>query len=173
MKLRLGFVSNSSSASYTVTVNKSYDEVIDFFMADTPISWRIDEILHDYEERLAGIEASLENTRSKSEDSLFAGSIEWLEESKQEIRGKYKRLKDIIELGPKHTWTQEDRRIVVTDYLSYRGVSIKAEYDNTIVEGGTGMHNSYLDTPVYLQALVLHFAFEDPSAIICKSDLDH
>lgn len=173
MKLRLGFVSNSSSASYTVTVNKPYDEVINFFMAETPLSWRLDDILYDYEERLTGIEASIENAKSKSEDSLFADSIEWLEESKLDVRGKCKRLKDIMELGPRHTWSQEDRRIVVTDYLSYKGVSIKAEFDNTVVEGGTSMHNSYLDMPVYLQALVLHFAFEDPSAIICKPDLDH
>jgi hypothetical protein len=154
-------------------VNKTYDEVIDFFMADTPISWRLNDILYDYEERIKGLEKSIENAKSKSEDSLFSSSIEWLEESIQDVRGKAVRLKDIMDQGPRHTWTQAERRAVVTAYLAYRGVSIKAEYENTVVSGGTSMHNSYLDMPTYIQALVLHFSFEDPSSIICKADLDH
>jgi len=174
MKTRQGFVSNSSSASYIVNMKMSYDDLINFYINETSISWRTTDILDEYKEHIDSLDTSINNAKSKSESSLFIHSIEWLEKERQKINGKYVRLKSILKNNKFYTTINtEDKRIIVTDYLEYHNISLTGDNLCSKIQGRVIMHNSFEDIPHYITALVTHFAFNNPEVMICEYKDNH
>lgn len=162
MKIRSGFVSNSSSASYIVTISKSLEDVIDdmhthfYLVSDEVDKYKIDK--RNYEEILERI--------NKNEKDIWY--------SKQEIEG-YLELIDIIIDSKENIYKQDyDVNKYIETLMEYHRIEIEKFGDITTFTFNTSMHNDY-DTSMnrIIKEIVLYYTFEKPGFLNCKIEHTH
>lgn len=87
MKLRLGFVSNSSSASFVLHTKFSKDEIIEILCKELPKLFNKDEVLKDLEGEIKRHRVSIkENLKSKESEKSGGLYDLWIGQSKSAIK---------------------------------------------------------------------------------------
>lgn len=122
MKIRHGFVSNSSSASFIIIIEKPVKEVISLWEKNCePLSFLEEEFKKSVEEKLLHIE------KLKTEKGISYFSEE---EAK---------LKSIL------TYLQNKEVSIIPLVADYSGILIEGVENKTILKKELAMFNSYLD----------------------------
>ena len=163
MKIRQGFVSNSSSASYYIKINEPWEafvaKAIDkcwypFFEVNT-LSERIDELVVTRTSSIELAEQSEEHWLRSTLNEARA-QLEWLKEEK-------KFLDELNQLR-RYTYTQRER--IVKLALEVYGIKYSDEEDHVDVSYFTAMHNDYFESmPEPLIELILYYVFEERNKI--------
>jgi len=169
MKIRQGFVSNSSSASYYVTLNQNIDEALNTIQENCWYPY-LDEdaLLEILEKYIKDTESRLEDIDKKSERFLILDTKPELESRLK----KYQSMKQTI-IDKASGKPIEDHAIakmgLELDYILIKDINgIKTE-----LEAGTSMHNSYDEgMSDFLKDIVLYYSFERPELISLKIEHD-
>jgi hypothetical protein len=164
MKERLGFVSNSSSASYYVIINQGINDVLTTIAEEC---WypnlANDNLLSRLNKFIESTEARLKDIENKRESFL-------LFDSKPELESRladYKSMKQIV-LNKIYGKDVDESEIVKIGFkLGY--ITVKdINGIRTELEASTSMHNSYADMPDLLQEIVFYYSSEHPELISFK-----
>ena len=159
MKIRKGFVSNSSSASFVVKVDKSIDEFLDELYNEFEwTNFRVDRFKIVVEADIKRNEGYIEDFKKDMKNDkwqhLTKSSIEQCE-----LQNKGLRL--LLEGLPKLS-----KRNLVTTILNHNHVSIGASRNGKCeLSGWTVMYNSASDAPEFLHMIVFYLALTYP----CKN----
>ena len=166
MKIRLGFVSNSSSASYYVKIQGiSLEDFLGTLLGE--YSWkyfskrdldeRLEERINLEEEYLA------ENTKLKKKTPLpeffttqRKNHLEELKTKRQVLNNLNENTIDLIKFGLEDyniTYSEGEDGVTLTDW--------------------TSMHNDYNDMNNLLKEITLYFLFETTHKIIAKMEHDY
>lgn len=167
MKIRLGFVSNSSSASYYVTLRETPQDALltitaqcswPYFQEGIVLS-KLDEWIKSYENRLEYID--------KTRETFLIGSKESIELTLKVLQDKRKRIKYIFEQRRKD-WTILPQELL--DYiLELNYITVEYKDDRVLLSATTAMHNNYIEgMPDLLKDIVLYYSFEEPERITLK-----
>jgi len=170
MKIRAGFVSNSSSASYTVVLNETIESFLEVIMNDCQDSYMwTDYATKQIKNDLKFIDRKLK-IASQYTGRPFFDSIKCLEKRRKDLQKKLKIVQDI------RTKTREERRCPNASE-SRQLFDITSELSNVELEdrgsmvkltSKTSMHNSYDDMPDLLREIVLFYTFERPRQIVAS-----
>ena len=151
MIIRKGFVSNSSSASYIITINNITKQKL-FDICRSDLWYELDNLKGMIEEHL----------KTCVDDVDDNGVVrEWCLDRIKELNDYIQRLNDTVD---------GDQKIEV--YLDYRGISLKEEAASVILETFTSMHNSYNEgMGDLLKEMCFLFMFEYPEyRMTCKRE---
>lgn len=163
MKIRLGFISNSSSASYIINLKGNKDDIIENIVSCLRIldyngllEKRIQDSLKIERESLKRIETTGERFLGETLESIRA-NIKVLESDLTKVSDTALTKAETIDLvfrnfGIKYNWTLNGLR------FSYY----------------TAIHSSYMEgMPDFLKEIVLLYKFEHPELIRCKFKSDN
>lgn len=167
MKIRLGFVSNSSSASYYIRLigskenrNKAIFNAIDYLDWDGELKERI-------KDNIKYTKASIARLEQKTDKFLF--------ETKEELEDRLEDLeKDLRYLEQDRNYERKDyvERLIEIS-LRWYGIGIKVYENETRLESFTTMHNNYTEgTPRIFQELILKNAFEPSTDLKIEQRVD-
>jgi hypothetical protein len=156
MKCRNGFVSNSSSASFILTISESLSDIVNKLYE---IAWYIEkdtllnQIIKDQEEHstsCASIIASADNSLSKSEfgNDLIKIYTNQTKEYLDITEKRILRLKDVEE-------TNKEELLKI--WLEHNDISLIGSEIHTTFEGKTSMLNTMDDMPQILKELALYY----------------
>ena len=153
MKIRIGFVSNSSSSSYIVEIkgineqdflNKLYHEY----------SWKYFMKSKIEEDLLKCIEEDKSAKTNLKLDKIFQDlHARWLRQSEND----FNQLKEIN--------TNEE---LVRFVLEHNRITIKSDEDEIELFASTSMHNDFHDMPQLLREIILFFMFDTLHKIKCR-----
>lgn len=162
MKIRSGFVSNSSSASYIVTLKYEEDMALSIIREAMVLTDNIKQYYEDLITRYKNnVDASLDG------DSFFAGMNRRCKDLIKELESKV----EFINRHP-HPNAEEQKQITI-DYITSLGIVYKYEGEELELSYFTSMHNDYLSgMPSLLAEIILVVLFNDKSKIKVKIDED-
>lgn len=148
MKIRMGFVSNSSSASYIIEVGGlTFDELL--HMLDQEYSWKY----FDYDKIKSEIDNKYYKTLNLSKHGQFHGLKEdWIREATEEKE----RFDKINNEGEE----------LVRFVLSFRGISVEELPNKLRLTAFTFMHNDYDDMPDLLREIIMFILMETKYPIL-------
>lgn len=150
MKIRTGFVSNSSSASFIVKFHLDKETFLSCLSEEF---WNATK-----EDQLQRLQQTLDKLKSDEKNGeLFSSHF------KNEIERTEASIKTLSTL----TTNNE----IVYHYLSdLHGIDIREGFNNwTEVEAWTSMLNDYSEMPDVLKQIILYFTFEHPEIeLICR-----
>jgi len=145
MKLRNGFVSNSSSASYVVVIGKSKEDFLNDMIDGLEYGpFYISNVIHT-------VESQLENLLKVKDDKFFQHSIK----NTKSLLTKLKKLKNACNPETVETLLKKYYRVDVND--------LKTKIRLT---GFTSMHNSFSDVPDVLKDIITYYTFTSPQVIL-------
>lgn len=170
MKTRLGFVSNSSSASYYITLKEPRKEALSTIL--TECSW-------PYFQRNTILEQINKNIKSLTERLEYMERVKesWLIESKEYIEQKLKEFEDMkLQVEEIFRKKDEEWNSVAKDndlldiVLKLNYIKIDHETEHEIeLSANTVIHNNYVESMSdLLKDIVLYYTFEKPSKISLK-----
>ena len=156
MKIRNGFVSNSSSASYIVKINgSSFEDLCARLLCE--YSW--------CEFNLVAVLGKISNRITEASERLQTGEIKpFYDKLIEDLEALLKEAKDI----------DEDNGVEVVDFiLKYNGIEYQEDSNEITLFDCTSMHNSY-DEGVsdLLQEIIMFILFETDYKIKCEIDKD-
>ena len=159
MKIRQGFGSNSSSASYQICVNMSKENLLLYIISNSDIYSR-DEIITYYNQRLEQLKTWIDTLGTKHD--LKNCINEW-----SKLRVKLEdELKDVkVYFG---TSNENDYKILER-FLKLEGINIEEDkiLKRTKLKSSTAMHNDYVSSMNRLfMEICLHILFEKGKYII-------
>jgi len=167
MKIRNGFVSNSSSASFIVTVKMDKHQL--FHVLSKELGWSylskaafrgiVSVALEKHKEYLRKEKKELKNKKLK-EILPFDNFWEDTVKSETELLDKIDKYK----INDYKYDGEEDYINFVQDVLSYHHIFLKPLFKTEDVwefSSWTSMFNSYDDIPTLLKEIILMFAFEN------------
>ena len=167
MKIRLGFVSNSSSASYYVTLRDSWDRVSLAikenchwpYFEENDIMLKINDATKIIQERLSYL--------SNHTDSWLCGSKEQLELRIKKLEDTKSRIIDITNTTEKALSLQKELVEIILKLNNIELSEVHSDY--VVLFSDTVMHNSYEQgMPELLKEIVLFYSFENPGLIRLK-----
>jgi len=173
MKIRSGFVSNSSSASYVVKFNMNTEEFIhEIYHALGFDYFDINFLYTDLKERIEQYEEGLEAERKDKNGKFHFRNKKHLNEMKSQL----KHLETISSINSIDTSGNEEGNFVVELVPAIKwilgnmyNINVTEEFDNVVLNAWTVMHNSCNDIPQIIKDIVIHFSFERPEIRkICK-----
>ncbi len=149
MRFRQGFVSNSSSSNYIITIPMTLNKFAKLMLAE--YQWCYFDkngFGKEIDERIEGLE--------KDDSKMFPGLYEdWLKQA-QETKKRYIEAK----AGTDKEW--------VDFVLHYHGIICVEQEDKTIqLMGSSTCHNNFQDMPELLSEIALYFTFDTKTPIIC------
>lgn len=154
MKIRNGFVSNSSSASYCLRIPLPLDEILDELY--TEYNWNIfnkEKRKNETIKNLTDGKKYVEEFRDKKNAFFFSGVKDRIEEDK-------KFLEEIDNLSSKD---------FAKKVLERKGIIIEQDKDITELRCWTAMHNSYLEgVSDIFKEIMMYFLFERKLQIQCS-----
>ena len=159
MKIRSGFVSNSSSASYSVTiVGVEWESLVNVLLQE--YGWDLlnaGSTLRDLRERLTELEQ--EDVEMSEGISVILSEMneQWMTNLQNQI----------LSLE-----NAEDQYDLVERILNINGVTVFKTDDQISFTGVSTCHNDYRDMPLLLQQIVLCISFETPCRVICEVSHD-
>lgn len=157
MKIRKGFVSNSSSASYYVTIKDTRSAVFHELKRECHWPWFDNE-------RLANHIRTYINARERTLLRLEQGQELFLLETKEEVREDIKRAEKELEMIDINSIKISDDHVRIA--LKYNHIELKELEDRTLLEHTTIMHNNYVEGMAdMLKDIVLYYSFEQPHKI--------
>jgi len=161
MKIRTGFVSNSSSSSYIVTIkNTSMDEFRRFMMEGV---YSIDDLDMPYlrekiEEELRGIREC-----ERAHSCLYLSNFR-----------KDRLIKILDKINQLCVSEDKSEYSPVDIALEYSEINIKEEDGNIVLEDYTSMHNNFVEgMNKLMQEIVLSYSFDTDKVIECKRESDN
>lgn len=160
MKIRSGFVSNSSSASYMVTISESFNSIADKYFSD--IAMLLNKDIKSYKRDKKHYEDIIEKLNQGDKTIWY---------NKEHCEECIKLLEVIIEFL-KHQFDTDhiiDKENVLENILQYHSIDIIKKSSFTQFKYLTSMHNDYgssMDN--LLKEIILIYTFENPSNIICN-----
>ena len=165
MKLRLGFVSNSSSASYTITINKDIRTFLKTVMIECWYPYLTTTHLHNILVYQIDKYTSIIEQRKNNESIAWNSTI-------YELKLKtYKTYLEFISKFKKEplfdqTVSEEDKLMLVSIALELSNVQVKEESDKTIITKETSMHNNFSENlSDFIKEIVLVYSFIFPEDI--------
>ncbi len=173
MKIRLGFVSNSSSVSYYITIKGPLNEVLNQIHENSHWPWLMPEaIIKLIDKNLKYLNDRLSDIEEKKESFLLIDSKPDLE---KKIENLHKDKAKIEEIKQKRkddkSWnygTEDLTKIALK--LNYIQID-ESKPDETVLSSTTMMHNNYIEgMPDLLKDITLYYSFENPSAISLRVD---
>ena len=192
MKIRNGFVSNSSSASFIVTVKMDKHQLCGILYKE--LGWNyinkptfIGTLKNNLEEH----KEIIENNKKEIEEELLKrkenplgekewDKVHWAKQSSEMWEEVVKREEDLLvkiekyKIGDYKYDGEEDFINYLIDALSYHHVTLKPLFKTEDVWEFTSwisMFNSYDDIPILLKEIILMFAFENHE-VRCKMEGD-
>ena len=173
MKIRNGFVSNSSSSSYMVDIDVGFDQFAKTVLAE--YSWSffsLKEIRKFYEERLRWADRErmslCEDLKTATEHKeFFQRSVERIN---NKIEGFQGMLSKLVE-GNDYVGSPE----MITEYLWKKGIMIGEKYDGkkTSFICSTSMHNDFMEgLPDIAKEIILYYMFDTDIQVKCLRDGD-
>lgn len=155
MKTRKCFVSNSSSASYIITIYQSESVFCEFLKPE--LWWTCK---NTFRKKLEEELAELNNRRSNV-------GIE------NDTRNDAKTLEKMIvrthEFMSRLAGAKSDMEALIV-YFEHSGVSVYSddEHHRITLKSSVAMHNDYLDMPNIMKAVALAYLFSYPDVIRCE-----
>lgn len=159
MKVRNGFVSNSSSASYMILIKRADKDTIvdkicsllDWGVRDYVIalsanlqeegSWR------RYQKNTSNINIFSNFTENLSEKHLYNISL---------LIKKYNGIENI----PESEHKKDKLREILYEILERNEIIVSQEEDDVLISSGTTMHNSFADVPPWMRHILSAVCFE-------------
>jgi len=184
MKTRLGFVSNSSSASYYVRLKGSRTEALQTITSEC--SWpyfQKDAIVATIDEKIKSLKSRLDYFDRVSETFLM-GTKDDTEKRIQELENIKLKVKAIFEERGKR-WKKmnldkieksmndlADELLDIVFKLNFIKIDKETE-EEFAFSSTTIMHNNYVEgMPDLLKDIVLYYTFEEPSKISLRVEHD-
>lgn len=171
MKIRLGFVSNSSSASYYVTVRSSWSDFVSkvlnkcwypFFETESLME-RVNNLIQNREWSITSAEQGEEHWLRPT----LAAAKEELEQLKQDRKFLEDNQADIWDKTP-----EERDRLVRLAFKAY-GINWEYEEGTVKMDYTTVMHNNFTESmPEALIEIILYYKFEEREAMSLRVDHD-
>jgi len=156
MKIRSGFVSNSSSSSYIIDISRTLPEIINEI--DPPNSFYTHDMIPKLEECIIEYKRALDET---SRNALF---ISWAKDS---YKSCIKENNDLLKLAKK---AQKNPNKYDYDFikavLKNQRISLEERNGHTIFRYQSSIHNSFNDLGETLSAICLWYLFNHPNLII-------
>lgn len=165
MKIRHGFVSNSSSASYTLVIcDIDFNEFLDK-MREEYFELQPYFALEDARGRLRELkelkkEHKKRFKKSKNDDDDAIQKVLDLqyEDMKEHIKSQKLRVERYEEIHKNEMDNEDSLRAIAKDILLDRvDISYLKQSNNIVVEGFSIMHNSLYDMPEYIKKAILLF----------------
>lgn len=165
MKIREGFVSNSSSASYTVNI---YENLNDFLSRMHDI-WPYGSLVFlekFYSKEIDKIKQSIKTfEESEMKRTFDVGEMPYSERLKEKLEGTEQKLDRVIEKKGKDWYISLE---ILEDLFDYCHIDFKYKKHGIKLSYHTLMHNCYGDIANVLKEIVLYYTFELPNRIICE-----
>lgn len=160
MKFRRTFVSNSSSASYTIMFPTTIEHVVNM-LDEFETGFEAYQLIRLINDRLKGLHEmkKLQDEAEEEGDGTFPWMtdyrvrIEWYEEllEKVYISDQYERFQILCQI---HNVDIDEGELNTTERLKF--------------EFGTTMHNSYTEAlPLFIQDMLLYMLFEEQISPYC------
>ena len=158
MKVRTGFVSNSSSASFVLEIKIPKDEFVkDLFGYFQYSRFDKNSFIRTIED---DIEEKKEHIEKLKDDSVDDSSKRMNELWLSQEQGKLKYLQGLL---PQLSTVSDDKLVQII--LKYEGLNIQEnELDNTEISGWTCMWNNIDDAGEMMKTLIAYVATEMPLA---------
>jgi hypothetical protein len=166
MKIRNGFVSNSSSASYTIIIDMELNEFIDNIFSEFNITYfwvkdLIDEYIDKRNEYKKNLDISLtlpkyysfHNQEGLDKLDLIIERLNAIKDLDEQSYCGNEEGKFVIDKVNAVTWLLKE--IYSVDLNLHTSKSIQ-------LECGSSMHNSYQDVPSIVKTILTYFDFEYP-----------
>lgn len=174
MKLRLGFVSNSSSASYTVIINEDKEDFVDILNAecDYPYLW-LDVIIKQLNRSINRTQETIDLANTHTGRPFFE-SIDMLEARKKSLEESRKSMENLqaISRGPeRRALNYEEKKKILNMALTLNYTTMETNGNVIQLKATTTMHNNYMEgMPDFLKEIVLYYTFERPKNIMVQVD---
>lgn len=166
MKIRSGFVSNSSSSSYIVSISISPAKFY-ALLYDEYNGWCIDELTEKIAEHIASDKNNVALMK-KQEQKYITENCDtfrekWRIDKLEYLETESARLETIYNI----IIADKDAMSVVSAILDYNHIKIEQEKNKIILVGNTSMHNSFQDMPKILTEIMSFFLFDTKYAVKC------
>jgi hypothetical protein len=152
MKLRMGFVSNSSGSSYIVTIHTSLANVIADMTSE--YGWDLfskEKLEKGVNKRIKEANEAYQNDRSGIMKSM---SEHWIADAKRD--------KDALDkIG-------DSKEALFATVMEFNGIKVTDHKASVVLEASTSMHNDFDDVPRLLREIVLYYIFDTDYQVICK-----
>jgi hypothetical protein len=163
MKLRNGFVSNSSSASYIVRIHDV--NIMDFCESIAQ------EFQYDYFEPESLIERFTDRRKDIMGNELMGKHFRRETEQLTTLIARLEALKEDSGLGG-YQYVQPDAELVTDILNQYYRIQTKFYNGDIILTGDSSMHNSICDVPDLLKSICMYYLFEIKKTLECKVEHD-
>lgn len=165
MKIRSGFVSNSSSGNYMATIRDiSLNLFIDYMLKEYAFSFfNKEDVLNELKSRLMADEHQLYELQGGKDDILFEVCKLGLEKSILDGKNAIEKINIIGE------------REMVECVLALKGIGVSEDKqdDSVTLTHNTSMHNNFTEgMNDLMKEIVLYFMFDTKHKVICKRTSD-
>lgn len=174
MKIRLGFVSNSSSASYTVILNESMDDFINTMhdQCSYPYLWP-NVIIENLNRSIQGTQERIDLANTHNGRPFFE-SIEILETRKaslEETRRSVEEIQNNTQGPGGRASNYEEKKRILNLVLTINHITMKDNGSIIQLDATTIIHNNYMEgMPDFLKEIVLYYTFERPKNVMVQID---
>ena len=162
-KIRSGFVSNISSASYIIKFNMELEDFInEIYNAFDYQFFKVEDHIYTLEEQIKKYELALNKENLKKNNFKI-----YNQQQLNELKSKLEYLKSIRSLDD---YNQDKEGIFIVDKIEavkwilkhMYSVDVEEQPNWTVLKDWTSMHNSYNDVCNVLKTISIHFDFEWP-----------
>jgi len=174
MRIRSNFVSNSSSASFIVMVEKNKQDLCTLFLNKIP-KFSLFDFKNSLGDTKLYLQQRLEKAKEEYKDNpeekkLFWGTPSYFEEKLKKIEEDFENILPLEERFSED-WTEEEKFNFCNHVLDYYGISFQKIFDDTENLWKFGywatMFNDYGDIPELLREIIITLNF-DNSKIRCE-----
>ena len=162
-KIRTGFVSNSSSASYVVKFNIDIINFIELIYSEYDFTYfSIENLIERYEEKIGKYKELMRKEKEKPRKYYTLYTEEYL----KELESKLNFLKSIGTLQDYESiegkFFSNKFKIIPWILKNVYSVELTEEFNSVVLKDWTSMHNSYSDVSNILKDIIMYFDFEKP-----------
>ena len=152
MKIRNGFVSNSSSSSFILLINNKTEEVlIEELHKELFYFLTVDRLVEKFQDEIKELEERLKNTSDEFFKTAHKSRIELLKSYIEKVLS----LRD------------EGFSELLKWYLAnIKGITIKELRNVVFISGSCGMYNDAGDTPDLLKNILCYYMITQPNNVI-------
>ena len=156
MKIRSSFVSNSSSASYIITINKEKSEFVMECLREYAHSYFYEKDFAALIEKRISAALQEQEYAKESADDEYKG---WKIQEATTTLAAYRDYKSRLEA------CDHDLTRVFDLLMEHKGIEVEEVFDKTLIKGKTDMHNSMDDMPDFMKDVALYYLANAPEAI--------